>query len=671
MRRLVVALFVAVTVWVAPVTPVHAIDYRLEIINGTFNARPGDQLFFNVAMPSNADAAALLADLTASVVVQVSAPLVSRETAVAAARGESFAVDAELTLAGGAFRPIAIDATQAWQVVIPTAQRQTRQRLTVARDGLRAITVTITATTGVTAQLRTFVNLVANRNLTTLPVTFVAWLDAPPSVKPDGTVAVSDAVRDQLRDLRDLLARKPQAANIGVRIRPEVIDSLSRSADVKDQELFGQLVPLLADNDILVGTFRASSVPAYAAAQLRTQFDDQLVRGDATLDAVNGAALPSRAVWLSSEPLDSGAVEFLRGFGVTNVIMVGDAVTNYGADVNPNRPYALSAKSSTSSVSASSSVVLGLADPRYSTLLDEPVGTAHESAVALSAEIIAQRNEVAASFVGSAALSNRQVVLASARGVPPEPLIAALALRHLRSAPQISLVRTNELAPTLEGLPSIAAPNVQVVDVAKIQASTNAALESIAAVRDAIDPGSDIVARWTEILDIANDTNLNDTERAEYLGTVLDGVASVRNAVSLPQNSYTFGSRESQLRMTLANSSEYPLRLQVRLASAAGKMTFSPAVVDVSIDARGQREVFVAASARSNGLLTVELVLTTPSGVVLDSEQVRVRVNAIAGLGRWVSVVFLFILLLWWLLHLRRTHRKKRTQEHPALRSSP
>jgi hypothetical protein len=94
-------------------------------------------------------------------------------------------------------------------------------------------------------------------------------------------------------------------------------------------------------------------------------------------------------------------------------------------------------------------------------------------------------------------------------------------------------------------------------------------------------------------------------------------------------------------------------------------------VVDVSIDARGQREVFVAASARSNGLLTVELVLTTPSGVVLDSEQVRVRVNAIAGLGRWVSVVFLFILLLWWLLHLRRTHRKKRTQEHPALRSSP
>ena len=88
MRRLVVALFVAVTVWGAPMAPVHAIDYRLEIINGTFNARPGDQLFFNVAMPSNADTAALLADLTASVVVQVSAPLVSREGAVAAAPAE-------------------------------------------------------------------------------------------------------------------------------------------------------------------------------------------------------------------------------------------------------------------------------------------------------------------------------------------------------------------------------------------------------------------------------------------------------------------------------------------------------------------------------------------------------------------------------------------------------
>ncbi|NCZ56671.1 MAG: hypothetical protein EBY86_08555, partial [Acidimicrobiia bacterium] len=354
---------------------------------------------------------------------------------------------------------------------------------------------------------------------------------------------------------------------------------------------------------------------------------------------------------------------FVRGFGVTNVVVVGSAVQAYGPETNPNRPYALT--------SPTAGVVLGLADQRYATLLDEPTGTAHESAAALTAEVIAQRYEVAASFVGSAALSNRQVVLSSATGVPREPLIAALALRYLRSAPQISVVRVTDLAPTLEGLPTISPPQVPLIDVAKIQASTNAARESITAIGDTLRDADDVVARWIELLDVANDTSLTAEQRQTYLGTVLDGVADVRNAVALPRNSYTFGSRESQLRITLTNTSEYPLTLQLRVASAANKMTFTPNVIDVQLAARGQRELFVYATARSNGLLTVELVLTTPSGVVLDSQNVRVRVNAIAGLGRGVSVVFLALLTLWWIIHLRRNHRKKKTRQHPALRSSP
>ncbi|NBT20839.1 MAG: hypothetical protein EBT17_01725 [Actinobacteria bacterium] len=354
---------------------------------------------------------------------------------------------------------------------------------------------------------------------------------------------------------------------------------------------------------------------------------------------MNGAALPSRAVWLTNEPLDAASVDFVRGFGVTNVVMVGSAVQAYGPETNQNRPYALS--------SPTAGVVLNLADQRYSTLLDEPIGTAHESAAALAAELIAHRNEIAASFVGPAALNNRHVVLSSATGVPREPLIAALTLRYLRSAPQISFVPVTDLAPTLEGLPTITPPQVSLIDVAQIQASTNAARESITAISDALQEADGVVTRWIELLDIANDTSLTDEQRQTYLGT------------------------ESQLRIALTNASDHPLTLQLRLASAANKMTFTPDVLDVQIAARGQRELFVDAVARSNGLLTVELVLTTPSGVVLDSQTVRVRVNAIAGLGRGVSVVFLALLVLWWLIHLRRSHRKKKTRQHPALRSSP
>ena len=661
-RSLVVVLATA-SALVAVHDTAHAVDYRLEILNGTFNGRPGDQLFFNLAVPANAEIEALLSDPTATLVARISAPLVSRDAAVAAARGDEFIADAELALGADALRRITVDATPAFQVLVPTSSRNARNRLVVARDGVRALNVTVTGANGLVAELRTFVNLVTNRNFTPLPITTVAWLDTPPTIAPDGNVTLRDETREQLRDLRDLLARSPQGVQLGVRLQPELLDGLSRSTDTADQELLSQLLPLLAGNDLLVSTFRSSNVPSYAAAQLRAQFEAQLVRGETTLDAVNGAALPSRAVWLTNEPLDAASVDFVRGFGVTNVVMVGSAVQAYGPETNQNRSYALS--------SPTAGVVLNLADQRYSTLLDEPTGTAHESAAALAAELIAHRNEVAASFVGPAALNNRHVVLSSATGVPREPLIAALTLRYLRSAPQISFVPVTDLAPTLEGLPTITPPQVSLIDVAQIQASTNAARESIAAISDALQEADGVVTRWIELLDIANDTSLTDEQRQTYLGTVLDGVAGVRNAVTVPRNSYTFGSRESQLRIALTNASDHPLTLQLRLASAANKMTFTPDVLDVQIAARGQRELFVDAVARSNGLLTVELVLTTPSGVVLDSQTVRVRVNAIAGLGRGVSVVFLALLVLWWLIHLRRSHRKKKTRQHPALRSSP
>jgi hypothetical protein len=63
------------------------------------------------------------------------------------------------------------------------------------------------------------------------------------------------------------------------------------------------------------------------------------------------------------------------------------------------------------------------------------------------------------------------------------------------------------------------------------------------------------------------------------------------------------------------------------------------------------------------------MLLKSPSGTMLDVAQVRVRVNAIAGLGRGVSAVFLVLLLVWWLIHTRRHHKQQNTKKHPALRS--
>ena len=654
---------VVVASLVAVASPARAVDYRLELLAANFTLRPGDRLILTVAAPANADFAALLVDPATTTVVELGAPITTRQGVTALLGGAAIEVESTLAVAGPSFREVPLGSERAYRLNLPTSSAARTGFLRVAREGLRALRVTLTGANGLVAQSTFFVNVVAARDYTPLPVVFVAAIDGDPTLQPDGSIVVGEDEREQLRDLRDLLYRKPNDVAVSVRLRGELLDGLRRSTVEEDAALLEELNSKIPDNEVLVGTFRPTDAASYAVAGLKSQFESQLLRAETILDEINGANLTTRSTWVTNETTDAGAIDLLRSLGITNVVAVGKAGGAFGPDLDHSRRFALR--------SDTNGVVLAVADPRYARLLDEPTGTAYESANAIAAEIVAQRTEIAASAIGSKALASRQVVLASEAGVPEEPLIAATVLRLLHGAPQVVLNSASAIPPTLEGLARIAAPTAAIIDVAAIQARTNEALVAVESVRDVLATNEGLVDRWVEIIDIANDTSLAEARREEYLGGVLEQVASVRQAVALPVSSFTFGSRKSNLRIALTNTSDYAVSLRLALSSAAGKMTFSPATTDVVLAPGAQREVSVVAAARANGLIPVELVLSSPAGVVLDSVTLRVRVNAIAGLGRGVSAVFVALLAAWWIIHIRRSIRKKKAQEHPALRSQP
>jgi hypothetical protein len=659
--RLVVVISVVVLSVIASASPSSAVDYRLEIVTGSFTSRIGERMILTVAEPQVEEIADLLDDPAATAIISLSKPLTQRTQVAAIVAGGEFDEETRVLLSGPVFAASTFNDQIVYQLNLPTGGVQRDGALRITREGLRALRITVTRGDELFAQANTFLNVVANRTYAPLPVFFVVDADGAPALQPDGAIRLGDTERERLRDLRDLIYRKPPAARIGVRIRPDLFDGLARSSEPDDQQLREDLFNKLPDSDILVATFRPTSVASYAAAALKTQFEAQLLRGETLLDTLNGADLATRNTWVTNEPIDAAGIDLLRAFGVTNVVVVGPAVDAYGSETDAARPYAMR--------SALNGVVLSLADSRYAQLLDVPTGTAHESAVAIAAEIVAQRESIAASAIGAAALANRQVVLSSAAGVPAEPLIATTLLRLLRNTPQVSLRQLDELAPSLEGLARIQPPTVPVIDVLSVQSRTNAAISAVEALREVLATNDDVVDTWIEVIDVANDTALSEQRRNEYLQTIVDQVESVRSGVVLPNSSFTFGSRDSSLRIGLSNTSGFELSVRLQFSSPTGKLSFTPGFVDVVLPANGQREVVVDASARSNGLIPVELVLMSKSGTVLDVSELRVRVNAIAGLGRGVSVVFLVLLGAWWFIHARRSNRKKKTKEHPALRS--
>ena len=346
-RRLGVAFRVSVvlgvltsTLFIAP-APALAIDYRLNVITSTFATRIGERLIINVATPTVADVQTMLVDARASAVVSLSTPIVRRQTVADIAAGGDFVPQATTRVRGPVFRAVDLNGRPAFQLTVATSASRRPDTLQISDDGVRALRLTVTSVTGLIAQITTFINVVSSRTYTTLPVSIVASIDAPPTLQPDGSVVIDDATREQLEDLRDLLTRKPPDRPIAVRVRPELLNGLARSTNPADQVLRTELLAQLAANDVLVSTFRPTDVAAYAAASLKDPFEAQLLRGESILDAANGPTLIARSVWLTNGALDAASVDFLRGFGVTNVIAVGDAVARYGADLDPNRAYAL------------------------------------------------------------------------------------------------------------------------------------------------------------------------------------------------------------------------------------------------------------------------------------------------------------------------------------------
>lgn len=632
---------------------------RLEVIGGTFHVRAGVTASLRIGASADPAFLAAVQQPATRIIVTASVPLVRRRDVSVVVRGATPEIDSTLELPIRSLNLEERDGVTAWRLNVPTSASRDDGRLALRTDGVRLLTVDVTTRDGVVARARTFLNVVGFRSsYTRLPVSMLASVTSGPTLQPDGTVVVNDGVRTELEKLRDLLFVVDDRFPVSVRITPELLDGLARTTDDVDSRLWRDLRELLQGSDILTNTYRSFEPTAAAAAKLDAQFIDQLQRGETVVAGQTGSSVVRRGMWVTDSVFDSRGARLLRKSGVNAVTVFGAGAESLGDLDNYVRPYRVSFDGTGLAVYS--------AEPRYAELLDTPIGGAFETAIAIVAELHAQRQEIAAAG-GDTAVGTRQVILTGRSGLPTEPLVAGFVLNQLGRSPQVDVRGLSLAASALDGLTSITLPDVTPVDLTSVQAEINVLLTSIDEVSSMLAGDESMLESWLGRVDTANDTSLDANQRNAYLAAVNSEIGAIRNALRLPRASFTLGSRESDVRVALANDTAYDL--SVRISFASSRMTFNRSTFDVTIPARGTSEVLVAVTARANGLLPIDMTLSTPTGSLIDSQRITVRVNALAGLGRGVSAAFLALLAVWWLVHLRRTRRKKMSRHHPALRS--
>ena len=511
----------------------------------------------------------------------------------------------------------------------------------------------------VRANATSFVNRVdLSTRLEPMPVNLLVTIDSANTLQLDGSHIVDDTTREKVSQLVSLLDLDGEL--VSTQVSPQIVDGLSKSKNPVDQELLSRLTNAISKTKLVATSYLAFDPSGARRTKHEEEFNALVDLGKSRLSSRFAANVAVSDVWIARTPLDQSGVDLLAESGYRSIVMLPAAGVALGPFDNTARPYRL--------VSNDKTLSLHVADPTYVSQLGDAKNNSFIAASAIAAQLLAQRGKI--EIDGGTPALKRTVLTTQDGAVLNSNLLHEILLILKRVPQQISIQ-------TLDNLPEprqdAYKPNLRVKDISQFKTRMNdidALRADLKKLDSTLDQNSATWATWNERLMVMSSDTLTTTQREEFAAQTRNELKSLRTAVTLKEGTtFTLGSRKSQLRLDLKNSSSEDLTVQVKVESPKLKLDRSMAVIEVP--ANSSNELVINVVALSNGLFPVDVRIYTSDGSSQLGKKIEVsaRVNAIAGLGQVVSGVALLLLLTWWGAHFRRKYRTRVSEEQSVLRS--
>ena len=511
----------------------------------------------------------------------------------------------------------------------------------------------------VRANVTSFVNRVdLSTRLEPMPVNLLVTIDSANTLQLDGSHVVDDLTRAKISQLVSLL--ELDGPLVSTQVSPQVINGLSKSENPADQELLLRLTNAISKTNLIATSYLAFDPSGASQTQHEKEFNALVDLGQSTLSSRFTSNVAVSDVWIARTPLDQFGVDLLAKSGYRSIVMLPAAGAALGSFDNTARPYRL--------VSGAKTMSLYVADPTYVPQLGETKNSSFIAASAIAAQLLAQRSKIESD--GGTPSLKRTVLTTQDGAVLNSNLIHEILLILKRVPQQISIQTLSDLP---EPRQDAYKPDLRVKDISQFELrmkNIDLLRADLYKLNSTLDQNSNTWAIWNERLMVMSSDTLTKAQREEFATQTRNELKSLRTAVTLEEGTtFTFGSRKSQLRLDLKNSSNEDLTIQVKVESPKLKLDRSMAVIEVP--ANSSNELVINAVALSNGLFPVDVRIFTADGSSQLGKKIEIsaRVNAIAGLGQVVTGVALLLLLTWWAAHFRRKYRTQVSDENPALRS--
>ena len=533
------------------------------------------------------------------------------------------------------------------------------KRIEFSGPGIYPIRIESLINKVVRANVTSFVNRVdLSTRLEPMPVNLLVTLDNANTLQLNGSHEVDDLTRAKISQLVSLL--ELDGPLVSTQVSPQVIDGLSKSENPADQELLLRLTNAISKTNLIATSYLAFDPSGASQTKHEKEFNALVELGQSTLSSRFTSNVAVSDVWIARTPLDQFGVDLLAKSGYRSIVMLPAAGAALGSFDNTARPYRL--------VSGAKTMSLYVADPTYVPQLGKTKNSSFIAASAIAAQLLAQRSKIESD--GGTPSLKRTVLTTQDGAVLNSNLIHEILLILKRVPQQISIQTLSDLP---EPRQDAYKPDLRVKDISQFEIrmkNIDLLRADLNKLNSTLDQNSNTWGIWNERLMVMSSDTLTKTQREEFATQTRNELKSLRTAVTLEEGTtFTFGSRKSQLRLDLKNSSNEDLTIQVKVESPKLKLDRSMAVIEVP--ANGSNELVINAVALSNGLFPVGVRIFTADGSSQLGKKIEIsaRVNAIAGLGQVVTGVALLLLLTWWAAHFRRKYRTQVSDESRVLRS--
>ena len=503
----------------------------------------------------------------------------------------------------------------------------------------------ITDTGTIIDQIATPVIFPSENDPTPLATTLSLIISGPPPLQSDGTLVFHEESLESLDIVSKAINAHPEMP-IGLELPPSIVVELSRSNDLSHTELVESLSQFLTANvEIFSSPFVSADPEAWRNTGKTEIYSDLLNHGDIVLEDRIGVT-PNRSTTFLSSTAKGETIQLLNQLGTEYFLVEADYLV----------PQPSSEVFNTNSIIK---ILDHNENPYPGLIIDHQLNNhlPNSEDPILGIQFL---------FADLALISwsipeNAVAPLIIKNPFPKELFLINVLFELLDEAPFLEVTHLSDvLSHPLEDAPSFNLWPQEFSQITERAFNYELMMNVLGAYYSILGISHPDITSLASLAENSAAAELSNDESGLYLGNFYTSIANVSEHFNAPEEqSVRLTSRQAEVPFVIENGLDIPANISIHLKSDS-RIHFPDGNIVNATLLPGSNRISLMVEARASGDSQIEVTVYSPDEnnlIVLESGRILIRTTKLSGVGVFLLIIALGVLIFWWI----KSNRARKT----------